>query len=407
MPFFQRGHARSTALPFASVFCLLLDQTLRLFNWFIRKIPHEVSTCSTIKNRLSMVLSSVQTNDAYNALGQRTFKQVIGGLRAGVERYVYGPGGLLLGVYQSDGTPIEETAYLDDGRPVGLARPNGSAWTTYPILTDQLGTPRQVLDPSTGTPVWTWEAKEPFGSERPNETVSGVTFTYRGRFPGQVFDEDTGLIHNGFRDYAPSVGRYVESDPIGLSGGWNTYAYTMSSPVNHVDLMGEQILAGKGLFQPFLDQELDDASRRSPTARALIDRLRSSAVIVTVESIDALKKEDGGDRFDPQYGKIYWDPFAGVTTTEGQNQSPLLQLIHELGHADILVNRSFYEAVPHWLSDFDKKSRCGDQYDFAEEKRNINFVERAVALDFGEPTRHNHRGTMFRAKSTTSTEAAQ
>jgi len=38
--------------------------------------------------------------------------------------------------------------------------------------------------------------------------------------PDQVFDGRAGLHHNGFRDFDPATGRYVESDPIGLTGGW-------------------------------------------------------------------------------------------------------------------------------------------------------------------------------------------
>jgi RHS repeat-associated protein len=37
--------------------------------------------------------------------------------------------------------------------------------------------------------------------------------------PGQYYDVETGKHYNYFRDYDPSIGLYVESDPIGLRGG--------------------------------------------------------------------------------------------------------------------------------------------------------------------------------------------
>jgi RHS repeat-associated protein len=67
---------------------------------------------------------------------------------------------------------------------------------------------------------------------------TGMLFEHNLRFPGQYYDEETGLHYNYFRTYDSSTGRYLESDPIGLWGGLNSYGYVGSNPLSAIDPLG-------------------------------------------------------------------------------------------------------------------------------------------------------------------------
>lgn len=58
------------------------------------------------------------------------------------------------------------------------------------------------------------------------------------RFPGQYYDEETGLHYNRHRYYDPSIGRYVSADPIGQAGSVNLFEYAGNSPIVAADPFG-------------------------------------------------------------------------------------------------------------------------------------------------------------------------
>ena len=93
---------------------------------------------------------------------------------------------------------------------------------------------------ASGKVEWQWDNSDPFGNNTPNQNPRGAgQFSFNLRFPGQYEDTETNLAYNINRDYDPAIGRYIQSDPIGLMGGINTYAYVGGNPLRWVDPYGK------------------------------------------------------------------------------------------------------------------------------------------------------------------------
>ena len=79
--------------------------------------------------------------------------------------------------------------------------------------------------PTTGATGYAFEAPQLGGSSNTSGNVYSEEVNFKLRYPGQVWDEETGLSYNLNRYYDGQAGRYVQSDPIGLEGGWNRFGY--------------------------------------------------------------------------------------------------------------------------------------------------------------------------------------
>ncbi len=118
----------------------------------------------------------------------------------------------------------------------GSAQPNKKqSLQLHFVHNDHLGTPNKITDASQRV-VWSME-QTPFGEV--NLTTEAIQMPMR--FPGQYADLESGLNYNYFRDYDASIGRYVQSDPIGLNGGVNTFSYVSNNPLNYMDLFGNEV----------------------------------------------------------------------------------------------------------------------------------------------------------------------
>ncbi|MDC3826553.1 RHS repeat domain-containing protein, partial [Pseudomonas aeruginosa] len=174
----------------------------------------------------------------YNALGQRIVKLT----PESVTTYLYGPDGQLLGEAEHDGSgrKLRAQYYLWlDSLPLATIDADYDAQgkvgnpTLLYLHGDHLDTPRLATDAS-GQIAWQWQS-DAFGR---GEALSQGSTQVNLRFPGQYYDAESGLHYNYFRDYDPETGRYVESDPIGLEGGINTYGYVNANPINQTDWRG-------------------------------------------------------------------------------------------------------------------------------------------------------------------------
>ena len=168
--------------------------------------------------------------------------------------YIYDDDHHLLGEYDGvTGDPIREYIWLQD-IPIAMLRANPNnpqgPPQTYLIHADHLNAPRVLLDQDY-VMRWRW-MDDPFGSgvaeEDPNEDGQVVVFSLR--FPGQIYDAESSLHYNINRYYDPRDGRYTQSDPIGLAGGINTYAYVGGNPISNVDPEGLQGIQPAPMLRP-------------------------------------------------------------------------------------------------------------------------------------------------------------
>ena len=198
------------------------------------------------RGRLASVSAGSNTvSYLYNGLEQRVIKTGPAAfVSTGTQVYVYDEASHLLGEYNNSLATVQETVFLGDTPIIVLTQTvSGSPSTTttnvYNVYTDQIGAARMITQASSDKMVWRWDSTDPFGVLPPNTNPAGLgTFIYNPGLPGQLYDAETGQFYNVNRNYDPVLGRYVQSDPIGLKGGINTYAYVGGSPLTHADPPG-------------------------------------------------------------------------------------------------------------------------------------------------------------------------
>jgi RHS repeat-associated protein len=129
------------------------------------------------------------------------------------------------------------------------------------------------------------------------------------------------------RYYDPQAGRFLTGDPLRFGSGADFYTYTFESPQNFVDPSGKAIavskVSGEAGYTNYLTAML--YLEQSPYAQAIINDLQKSPNLYIVHIGDAVIDDE-------QDGNILrWNPHTALCVQGGQ-QSPALNLLHELVH---------------------------------------------------------------------------
>lgn len=209
---------------------------------------------SATSNRLLSLSGVLSATYGYDAQGNTTvvngtttyqydpFNRLSNG---GATDYVNPEGQRLRKSGESTGT----TYFAPDAGNHLLAENDNSTWVDYVWLNGRLigriagGAVDAIHDDQTGRPqvvtdagkAVVWKADNyPFERTVVQDDIGGLNLG----FPGQYYDAERWMWNNGYRDYNAGFGRYNESDPMGLYGGINTYAYVGNDPLSNVDPLG-------------------------------------------------------------------------------------------------------------------------------------------------------------------------
>jgi RHS repeat-associated protein len=185
------------------------------------------------RNRLAeLTIGSTVTADyTYDGLERLAIRTTSNMTPAGTTQYVYDRAGHLIAEADSSGNALTEYVWLDD-MPLAVVANVDTSPTLYFVHADHLNRPIRMTD---GSESVVWDAVyNPFGDVN---TITGSA-SNNLRFPGQYFLIEDSLHYNWYRHYDPTLGRYIQADPLGFVDGPSLYAYVRSNSIAAVDPFG-------------------------------------------------------------------------------------------------------------------------------------------------------------------------
>lgn len=189
---------------------------------------------------------------AYDVTGariaRRVYNQVLGGCSddaaLAYTRYAVQGGQVRYETDSAGSTIVRRYEWAPGTDDIIAAQVGSSTDSTWYAGKDKLGSVR-VWVRKDGT--WRWVMRyRPYGT---GVDSSGTAIDVPYRWTGREYDPETGFYYNRARYYDPSVGRFMQEDPAGLSGGDNQYAYVGGHPLEATDPSGMRY-AWSGTYDP-------------------------------------------------------------------------------------------------------------------------------------------------------------
>ncbi|MFO0988468.1 MAG: RHS repeat-associated core domain-containing protein [Alphaproteobacteria bacterium] len=221
----------------------------------------------------------------HNAFGERV-SRVEGSTTT---HFHYDQDGRLIAESDGTGVLVREYLWLGD-KPLGLVVGPATSPTLYYVHADYLERVQKITDASQ-TIAWDGQFT-PYGR---THAIAG-TVQNPLRFPGQWADPAAGYFYNTMRDYDPTLGRYLSSDPIGTRGGRNRFGYAGANPQNVIDAFGlETTGPGPQLSRPAV-------VGRVSTSFTVPMNVRNSNYFSGMRVLEQIQ------RYDPSYRLTFTDP---------------------------------------------------------------------------------------------------